>query len=171
MNRLHYILSIVITLLLVLPAIDAQNFAPTAQAQVIVVKGDNVNLRQGPGLSYKALAKVNKGTRLPYNYSSNGWFCISYNGQHLFIRQDYGQYVGTPADQPGAKKPEAATRYVKVTGDGVRLRTGPGRDYDIKAKVNKDTRLVYVSTHGEWFCVNYKGQELYVSRDFANIER
>lgn len=171
MTRLRYILAIVVTLMLTLPAIDAQTFAPAAQAQVVVVKGNNVNLRQGPGITYKSLGKVNKGIRLPYNYSTEDWLCVTYKGQNLFIRQDYGQYLDEGDSKLSTSKNEAATKYVKVTGDGVRLRTGPGQEFSIKAKVNKNERLVYVSTCGEWFCVKYKGQELYISRDFANLER
>lgn len=171
MTRLRYILAIVVTLLLTLPAIDAQNFAPAAQAQVVVVKGNNVNLRQGPGLNYSVRGNVNKGTVLPYNYSVDGWFCVTYEAQNLYLRQDYGEYLDMGKSKPGTTQGEATATYVKVTGDGVRLRTGPGLEYEIKAKVNKNERLVYVSTHGEWFCVKYKGKELYISRDFAKIER
>lgn len=171
MTRLRYILSIIVALTLALPAIDAQNFAPAAQAQEVVVKGDNVNLRTGPGLNYGSHAKVNRGTHLPYNYSTGVWYCVTYEGHRLYIREDYVEFIHKSASNSLGKKSDPIDTFVNVTGDGVRLRSVPDRNGAIKAKVNKGTRLRYVSTHGEWFCVMYKGEELYISRDFANIAK
>lgn len=170
MTRLHHILAVIVTLMLALPAIDAQKFAPAAQAQVVMVTGDNVNLRVGPGLDYSRITKVDKGTVLPYNYSIDEWYSVNFDGRNLYIHQDYCKYYDS-IDSIENQEAQAPSQYVVVTGDGVRLRTGPGLNHDVKAKVNKGARLHYVSTHDKWFCVEYEGKKLYISSDYAKIER
>lgn len=170
MTRFHHILAVIVTLMLTLPAINAQKFAPAAQAQVVMVTGDNVNLRVGPGLSYTRITKVDKGLVLPYNYSIDDWYSVNFDGRNLYIHQDYCKYYDS-IDSIENQEAEAAPKYVVVTGDGVRLRTGPGLNYEVKVKVNKGTRLPFVSAHDKWIRVKYEGKELYISSDYANIER
>ena len=62
----------------------------------VIVKGTSVNLRSGPGTTYKILSTVPLGYRLvpqgEYNdVSSNGkkWYKFNYNGQDAYIRTDF----------------------------------------------------------------------------------
>ena len=62
-------------------------------------------------------------------------------------------------------------KQVTITGDGVRLRQGPGVDYGISGSLNKGDKVEYLGTEGDWVKVSYKGNTLYVSRDFATISQ
>lgn len=64
---------------------------------------------------------------------------------------------------------EAQAQSVKITGNGVRLRYGPGLDYGVYCKFNKGKILTYRYTDGDWYCVRYNNMDLYVSRDFASL--
>ena len=62
----------------------------------VSVKGTSVNVRSGPGTSYRILGTVSLGYRLTpmdiqNDASSNGkkWYKFMYNGQNAFIRTDF----------------------------------------------------------------------------------
>ncbi len=62
----------------------------------VSVKGTSVNVRSGPGTSYRILGTVSLGFRLvpldmQNDVSSNGkkWYKFNYNGQNAYIRSDF----------------------------------------------------------------------------------
>ena len=68
----------------------------------VTVKGTSVNVRSGPGTSYRILGTVSLGYRiLPIeeqkDVSSNGkkWYKFLYNGQNAFIRTDFTKESAT----------------------------------------------------------------------------
>lgn len=79
--------------------------------------------------------------------------------------------AGAPSNATNTKTTTAPSsgKYVTINGSGVRLRTGPGENYGIYAKLEKGARVPYVSTSGDWYCVNYSGRTLYVSSKFADL--
>lgn len=162
----------IISLMFALPAIDSQTFASEAQAQVVVIQGNGVRLRTGPGLGYGVYTQVNRGTRLSYNYTSGDWYCVNYGGYRLFVSRDFASLSnGGNTNRGGSNYGGGGYNYVRITGNGVRLRYGPGLGYNIYTQVNRGTRLRYLGTSGDWYCVNYNGTRLYVSRDFASLSR
>lgn len=85
-----------------------------------------------------------------------------------------------PAATPAAAAPAAAAQpavqsvqeftsgtTIYVKGIGVRLRLGPGLGYGVYTKLNTGTALSYVSSTGDWYCVNYGGRNLYINKQFA----
>lgn len=159
-------------LMFALPAIDADGFATEAQAQVVIVQGQGVRLRTGPGLGYSVYTKVNRGARLSYVTTSGDWYCVSYGGRYLYISRDFAtlSYNGGGSRNNGYSGGNSYN-YVRITGDGVRLRFGPGFGYDVYTKLYRGAKVRYVSTSGDWYCVLYNGRYLYVSRDFAALTR
>lgn len=76
----------------------------------------------------------------------------------------------SPSRSSSASSGSPTGQYVVITGDAVRLRTGPGFDYGVYTHVNRGNTIPYVSTSGDWNCVNYKGRTLYVSTQFSYIQ-
>lgn len=68
-------------------------------------------------------------------------------------------------------------RGVRVMGTGVRLRRGPGTQYDIFTDPYTDKTayplqndvLQYLGEEGDWFKVRYMDETLYISKQFAEI--
>lgn len=159
---------LIIAVMFALPAFDAEDFAIEAQAQTVIVQGNGVRLRTGPGLEYGIYTQVNKGTRLSYISTVGNWYCVSYGGYQLYISRDFSslKYNNNSGYSSGG-----GYSHVKITGNGVRLRYGPGLNYGIYTQVNKGTRLTYLGTSGNWYCVAYNGLRVYVSRDFSALSR
>ena len=65
---------------------------------------------------------------------------------------------------------------VTVTGNSVRLRVGPGLDYDFLKWSNgtarcpkKGEKLTYLGEEGDWYKVSYAGQTLYIFKQYARL--
>lgn len=57
---------------------------------------------------------------------------------------------------------------VHVTGDGVRVRSGPSTNHTILETVNSGTRFPWISTSNGWHKIQYKdGQAAYISADYS----
>lgn len=52
-------------------------------------KGDNLNLRDGPGESYNVITKIPNGSRITVYSQSGSWYYVSYNGYEGWVRSDY----------------------------------------------------------------------------------
>lgn len=66
----------------------------------------------------------------------------------------------------------SAQTKVKITGNGVRLRTSPSTyTNNVYTQLNAGAVVDYISTEGDWYCVKYNGRVLYVSRDFASLSK
>ncbi len=71
---------------------------------------------------------------------------------------------------------QQAGQTVTVTGTGVRLRYGPGLNYDyLKWKdgstrsPKKGEKLQLVGQSGDWYQVKYAGQELYIFKQYGTV--
>ena len=78
----------------------SSRYASFTQTKTRQVKATaEVNLRQGPGLNYKASASVKKGTKLTYLNQSKtdsrgvNWHKVSYKGKALWISSRYAVFA------------------------------------------------------------------------------
>ncbi|MCF0202561.1 MAG: hypothetical protein HUK08_04275 [Bacteroidaceae bacterium] len=70
----------------------------------------------------------------------------------------------------------AMATVVIVDGTNVRFRLGPSTDYAILTNSKgqpiypkKGASLTYIATEGNFYKVNYNGQDVYISRDFCHL--
>ena len=61
----------------------------------MVITGDAVNVRKGPGTKYGILGIVHKGDTLKYGGQTfdNGWFLVEYKNQNASVSGKYGRLV------------------------------------------------------------------------------
>lgn len=164
---------VIVAMIFALPAINPTVLGTEASATVVVVTGNGVRLRYAPSLNSAVYKCVSKGKELTYRYTTadRNWYCVNYHGYDLFISRDFAVLRNSSSSSHSSysRSSSSAYSYVKVTGNGVRLRYGPGLGYDVYTQVNKGTKLPLYSTQGDWYCVIYGGRYLYVSRDFASL--
>ncbi|MBO5327550.1 MAG: C40 family peptidase [Clostridia bacterium] len=80
------------------------------------------------------------------------------------------QQPGLPEQEPPKPEIEVKTvKYIKVTGDGVNLRTGAGTSYSVKGVAEKNTLYAYLGTAGDWYKLGYKNSTVYVSKKFCTV--
>lgn len=127
----------------------------TALAASYVHFSGNCNVRTGPGLGYKSIGSVNRGSTLSYSgstrYDSRGvaWYSVSFGGRTAWVSSVYGsltnQNSGITTYGAGANGyDEQYDGYyygdyddsngysgdrVRATGGDTHVRTGPGLGY------------------------------------------
>ena len=85
----------------------AQSVQTTAQAErigTVTTQGSRLNLREGSGINYKIIGKLDNGTTVTVLGEENGWYKITVNGQTGYVS---GKYL-TITESPTATEPPAA---------------------------------------------------------------
>lgn len=74
----------------------------------------------------------------------------------------------TPEDEVVEEEPQInLVMYIKVTGDGVNIRSGPGSNYKSLGTAEKNTLYASDGRHGNWYKTYYKGIEAYIYKDYC----
>lgn len=108
-----------------------------------VVNGNAVNVRQGPGTSYAAIAQVQVGQTLYILGTQNNWFQVRLQtGTEGWIRSDLVDRV---------------IKNVKVTGSLLNVRKGPGSNYNKVGEVKAGQVLPVLAEQNSWYKVRIPG--------------
>ncbi len=159
----------------------------------VYITGDT-NVRTGPGLGYKKLATLNKGSTVPYlqqtAYDSRGvawyrvtvgtnnaagWVVSSY--AYLTNYSGYATYADGANAGGGAKDSFGFWDVNMVTVNGnVNVRKGPGIEYEILNTMFKDEKAVFLGNTSYdnrgvmWYQVNFEDTIGWVSSVYAELE-
>lgn len=137
----------------------------------LTVNISSVNVRSGPGTSYSIVGRLEKGTVIvPTAYSvgdSDGmtWYKFQYNSNTVaYIRSDYlAGSVANTSEQSG---------NVAIKAGDTNLRSGPGTNFGVTAKLARDTIVTIVgsgtdSGNNLWYRVVYENLNGYVRSDLV----
>lgn len=130
------------------------------------------NVRSGPGKSYAIVGEALKGDDYPLfaEVTEPGtnwkWFKINYDGVVGYIRTDLASSVSAV---PTASKGSGDT--MRVTADGVNIRTGPSTDYPVITTLDSGAIYPYLgeTTEDGWIKFEYEDVEAYISGQFAEV--
>ncbi len=140
----------------------------------VTITGTGVRLRYGPGLNYGyytnskgAAISPKKGEKMLLLGQAGDWYEVKYGQDVAYVFKQYAKISNGPAV---AQK----SNYVLVTGTGVRLRMGPGLNYDYLKWENggargpkKGEKLVCVGETNDWYKVRYAKGEYYIFKQYA----
>ena len=131
------------------------------------ITADGLNIRSGPGKDYGVIGSYSEGDSVTilaqFTYGGTKWGCTKTG----WISMDYVD-LGEEADKDidtSDKDSDGQTGY--VTGDGVRIRKGPGTDYDVVGsldygdevtvtdKVEDGNGVVWGKIAGGWVSMDY----------------
>ena len=182
MKSIHrYIIMIGLTLL---------SITAFAQAKQVVINGTNVRMRFEPNLNCKWLCYntgspvyLPKGTKVKYVGNAGNFYAISYQGQTLYVSKDYSYIYGTtpPARQSqsrnmGRSEVQLQNTTVVINGVHVRLRVGPGTNYNYftwddgsPCYLEKGTRLPCTGEENGFYRATYRGRTVYISKKFSYV--
>ena len=104
----------------------------------VIVSGNGVNVRQGPGLGYQVVGAANTGDQLlivdtavadgyTWGKFSDGWICLQYTNYNLVTA-------------PEPEKPTPVMGTVKVS-DLLRIRSGPSTGYSVVGSLKNGDRV------------------------------
>ncbi len=137
----------------------------TAFADSATVTGSEVNMRSGPGLNYRIVDCLPKGTSVTVtNRSNSDWYAVSYNGQdgfmssgYLKINDDYQNADIVTSDGVGY-----------IDGMYVRFRSGPSTGSSILGEYNRGKEVQITGTSGDWTACIINGQSGYIYSDYIS---
>ncbi|MDD4548902.1 MAG: N-acetylmuramoyl-L-alanine amidase [Syntrophomonadaceae bacterium] len=116
---------------------------PLARADTGVINGSVVNVRSGPGTNFDIAGTIYQDTEVTILASQNGWSKVQ-----------LGNLTGWVSTSLINIK---QTVKVKVTGDLVNLRSGPGTTYDKSGSAVKGDIFTLISTENDWYKVTDNG--------------
>ena len=153
----------------------------SAFAQYVMCTGDNVRLRMGPSTKYPMLVwtsndkpvYINKGETLTYlGNDTPEFYNVEFDGKSVYISKKYAKLMKAEKQAEGIQ-----AKYVVVAGDNVRLRWESSLDGKIysnsKGKAiypRKGSKLTYLGEEGNFFKVQYKGNILFISKDYTYLK-
>lgn len=128
------------------------------------VSGNAVRMRMGPSTDFAIVGSYNKGTEAKISGEYDGWYEVSINGKYGYIKKNYVK-IGSSVASPETPMDKIGT----ISGNGVRMRSGPGTSYSVVGYYNKGIQVNVTGQTGNWYAVTYKGLKGYISADYVKI--
>ncbi len=141
-----------------------------------MISGDVVKLRNGPGLAYDEVGRINGGDGVEVVGRYEEWLQVRRDGDQTiyWVASELVDIPETvvfnltqmPTEMiPPPPPPKVGT----VHEEGVNLRDGPGTNYVSMARMGLGQDLTLVERFENWFLVEYGTQYGWVTADFLNI--
>ena len=128
----------------------------------VKVTTSNLNMRTGPGTSYKTCGYIKPGI-YAITQESNGWGKLSSNGYWVALK--YTSKTSSSSDNGNSS---SGTLYkVKVTASALNMRTGPGTSYSSRGKAVKGAIFDIVDTKDGWGQISTTGAWIKLSYTVA----
>lgn len=127
-----------------------------APAEMVSVKGEDINMRSGPGTNYAVLYKLGSGMPLDVIKRSDDWLRVrDFEGETGWVHQ---VTVGST--------PQVIVKANKGSGSQVNVRSGPGLDNKIVATAFYGVVFKKVGERDQWVEVEHdQGVKGWISRD------
>ena len=181
MRNHSFIVTLLMVMLFGLPMVQTESSASALRAECVKVTGQNVRLRYGPGQEYGIYCQLNKGTVLTYLGKSydNNWYRVRYQGEELYISRDFASLCDcNGGGVNNGSQPRQKTKCV-VHAKHLRLRTGPGTNYDYFIWVETGKPVYF--NHGDvldylgvtvngFYKVSYMGRICWISSDYCTLK-
>ncbi len=155
--------------------------------EIVVLAGNVVNVRSGPGRQYQLLGRLAGGDTAPtLGRSLDGqWWHIRFRGKLGWVHGDYVTPVGLPETIAGAGAlpdtalPRAGAQtnalepvVVIPAGSVVNVRSGPGVQHAVLGQLVSRQRMPIIGRNAEqtWWQIRYGGRAAWVSSRFVDTE-
>ena len=133
------------------------------------IKKDGVNMRSGPGTSYRTVGeKIDEYTAVTLYELQDGWWFLKCGSKYGYIRSDLvAQGKAPKAVAPNREqKKNAKDGYVKK--DGVNMRSGPGTSYAIVGeKIDQNTAVTLYELEDGWWFLKCGSEYGYIRADLV----
>ncbi len=129
-----------------------------------VVNTRLLNLRSAPSVSADIVGKLREGTIVEIvRQIDEDWVEIRTVGGEGYVALDFLTLQDTDPETPE----DSGVERVEVTTSSLRVRSGPGSQYNIIGKVEQGTVLELLATQGDWMKVRFGGQEGYIASQYT----
>ena len=156
--------TIFVCLLLIITGSIQKAVPAEAQNGFVTITGSNLNVREGPGLSYSIVSKVNKGERFPIVKEQGDWIKIGLSaGRQGWVANWY-----TTKDSTDHSLATGGTTGT-VTADSLRVRTGPGTSHPLAGSLTHGQKVAIKELSGNWVKISLSQLEGWVSKEYLSM--
>ena len=144
-----------------------------------VVTATALRIRQGPGMKYPTLGYLKNGDTVQVTEINGSWATASYNGQTVYLGAKYltrsanqpeageeAEYYTVGEDEASGSQAAAGEPYTVTAKQGLRVRAGPGTNYDRLDAYPQGTVVQVLSITGSWAKIDYNGREAYMNTTY-----
>ena len=157
-------LALLLTMVLLLGAVPAQNNAQAAATTTATVKGGWLRLRSGASYNATTITSYYTGTVVNILGTSGAWYHVTTpDGRTGYMHGNYLTLGGTPSGNENI-----AATVVSANGLGVRMRTGPSTAYGVIAKYPVGTSATILSSGTYWHYISINGRKGYMMSQFLS---
>lgn len=133
-------------------------------ATVVSHNGYGVRLRQGPGTNYRVIRKFPVGTPATILESGNYWCKISIGGYTGYMMSQFLSANGS--GNTGSVTYVGDATIWSGNGYGVRLRTGPGKEYSKIGVYSVGTQVKIITKGSIWDYIQVGSRRGYMMNEF-----
>ncbi|SEM31863.1 N-acetylmuramoyl-L-alanine amidase [Mesobacillus persicus] len=156
--------TIFVCLLLIITGSIQKAVPAEAQNGFVTITASNLNVREGPGLSYSIMSKVNKGERFPIVKEEGDWIKIGLSaGRQGWVANWY-----TTKDSADNSLATGGTTGT-VTADSLRVRTGPGTSHSLAGSLTHGQKVTIKELSGNWVKISLNSFEGWVSKEYLSM--
>lgn len=151
-----WVLTAMVLLTLALGATAA--YADTQGAATVTASA--LNMRSEASTSGSIVTCLPRGTAVVVTGSSGDWYQVAYRGSAGYMSGDYL----TISDSADGSFGDGT-----ITGNDVRVRSGPGTSYSVLGYVNSGKTFSITGVDGNWCRISYDGENAYVSSTYVRF--
>ncbi|UQX54319.1 SH3 domain-containing protein [Cytobacillus pseudoceanisediminis] len=155
---------ILVICLMLLAGITQAETQVKAENSSVTIPTNNLNVRQGPGLSYPILGQAQKGDQFNALSREGDWIKINFQGENGYVASWLVSDMTT--SQRGEKAASSNSQAI-ITTDGLRVRKGPGTSYGVLGTIQKGTAYKVMSTEGSWVKIQTPYGDGWVANEFV----
>lgn len=153
--------------------IPTYNQYVSAENQSTVQANTVVNVRDNPGLDQNVIGKMEIGKAYPLIKEEEGWLEIQFTSSLT------GWVAGYLVTKNGENVEEKPIEEEKITSlsnkatiieNGLRLRKGPGTNYQVITSLGKGIEVTILSTNGEWYQIKTDLGSGWVHNDYLLLK-
>ncbi|XJZ26335.1 SH3 domain-containing protein [Bacillota bacterium Lsc_1132] len=139
-----------------------------AAAETVTIAADQVNVREGPSLSYPLITQLKKGEKYSIVKEKNDWTQLKLaDGQTGWVANWLvSKAARSTSDNSQVSKPNAA---VSSTGN-LRVRSGPGTTFQIIGYLNKGQSVSVLEKNENWVKISDSFGEGWVASAYLNMK-
>lgn len=157
-NRLVILLCFVLFISLLKP--PPLTYANNGTASI---KADLINVREGPGLSYRVVSKVKKGDTLPLVKEEGDWLLVEVSsGKSGWVANWLVSKTSNPSVSNNSSN-------ITVATNGLRVRSGPGTGFSVIGTLSNGAVLQVLEQDGTWIKVKIPSGDGWVAKEFVQI--
>ncbi|HDR7888415.1 TPA: SH3 domain-containing protein [Bacillus toyonensis] len=133
-----------------------------------IVTANVLRVRTQPNTSSAIMGRVYEGKVLQVIGEGNGWLKINHNGKVGYVSSQFVKDSGSNGSDNNNGKFQVASGDYKVNVSSLRVRTGPSTSHTILGSMYKGQVVRVTGEVQNWFKINYKGQDAYISKDYIS---